>query len=128
MLRTFGAAALLSIAGAAFAQTAQPGSTTPSVAPSDTPSVAPSQTPSVTPSETSSVTTSQTPVVTPSAPATPATVPPLHSPGMIPHSGPPAVGGLSRCENLLGTDKDRCQQQERAGITTGAAGATAPRQ
>ena len=120
MLRMVSAAALLSIAGAAFAQTAQPGSTTPSVTPSDTPSVAPSDAPSVTPS--------QSPVATPSAPAAPATVPPLHSPGMIPHSGPPAVGGLSRCENLLGTDKDRCQQQERAGITNGATGATAPRQ
>lgn len=117
MLKTFGAAALLSMAGVAFAQATQPGATTPSVTPSDTPSVTPSQTPGVTPS--------QTPVLTPSAPAT---VPPPQSPGMIPHSGPPAVGGLSKCENLLGTDKDRCQEQERAGIGAGATGSTAPRQ
>lgn len=123
MLRTIGAAALLSMAGVAFAQATQPGYTTPSVTPSDTPSVTPSQTPGVTPSQTPAVSSSQTPVVTPSAPATVPSVPP---PGVTPHSGPPAVGGLSKCENLLGTDKDRCQQQERAGIPSGASGTTAP--
>lgn len=122
MLRTFSAAALLSIAGAAFAQSTPPGSATPSVTPSDTPSVTQSDTPSVTPSQTPAVTSSQTPVITPSAPATSATVP---VPPMTPHSNPAAVGGLSKCENLLGTDRDRCQQQERAG---GATGSTVPRQ
>ena len=115
MLRTFSAAALLSIAGAAFAQSTQPGSATPSVTQSDTPSVTQSDTPSVTPSQTPAVSPSQTPVSPPSTPA------------MTPHSNPAAVGGLSKCENLLGTDKDRCQQQERA-AAGGAIGSTAPRQ
>ena len=118
MPRTLSAAALLLIAGVAFAQITQPGNTTPGVTPSETPSVTPSDTPSVTPSQTPAVTPPQPPMVTPSAPATSASVP----------SGPPAVGGLSRCENLLGTDKDRCQQQERAGLGGGATGSTAPRQ
>jgi hypothetical protein len=91
------AAALLAIASVAFGQST--GSSTPSVTPSYTPSVTPSQTPSVTPSQTPSVAPSQTPSVTPSeAP----------------------VGGLSKCENLLGFDKDKCLQQERAG--TGGTG------
>ena len=63
----------------------------------------PSQTPSVTPSETPSVTPSQTPSVAPSQP-----------PSI-------AVGGLSRCENLLGDEREKCQKEERAG-----AGATGP--
>ena len=128
MLRTFSAVALLSLAGVAFAQTTQPGNTTPSITPpSDTPSVTPSDTPSVTPSQTPAVIPSQTPVVTPSAPATSATVPSLPAPPTTPHSGPPTVGGLSKCENMLGTDRDRCQQQERAGVS-GATGSTVPRQ
>jgi hypothetical protein len=91
------AAALLAMASVAIAQST--GSSTPSVTPSYTPSVTPSQTPSVTPSQTPSVAPSQTPSVTPSeAP----------------------VGGLSKCENLLGFDKDKCLQQERAG--TGGTG------
>jgi hypothetical protein len=71
-----------------------------------TPSVPPSATPSVTPSETPSVTPSQAPTVT-QTPVTP----------------PSAVGGLGKCENLIGIDKDKCLQQERAG---GATGSTAP--
>lgn len=93
MLKTLTAAALLAIAGAAFAQS--------------TPSVTPSQTPAVTPSQTPSVTPSQAPVVTPTP------VPP-----------PAAVGGLSRCENMIGADKDACLQQERAGTGSTAPGST----
>jgi hypothetical protein len=93
MLKILTSAALLALAGAAFAQS------TPSVTPSATPSVTPSDTPSVTPSQAPTVT--QTPITPPSA-----------------------VGGLSKCENLIGTDKDKCLQEERAG---GGTGSTAPR-
>jgi hypothetical protein len=107
------AAALLAMASVAFAQST--GSSTPSVTPSYTPSVTPSQTPSVTPSQTPSVTPSQTPSVTPSQ--TPS-VTPSQTPSVTPSETP--VGGLSKCENLLGFDKDKCLQQERAG--TGGTG------
>ena len=103
MLKTLTTAALLALAGAAFAQS------TPSVTPSDTPSATPSQTPSVTPSQIPSVTPSEAPVVTPT-PITP----------------PSAVGGLGKCENLIGTDKDKCLQNERAGTgSTASASASA---
>lgn len=96
MLKTFSAAALLAIAGTAFAQTT-PGT------PSSTPSITPSQTPAITPSQTPSITPSQTPSISP-APVTP----------------PSAVGGLSRCENMIGTDRDTCLRNERAaGGSTG---------
>ncbi len=91
MLKTLTSAALLAIAGVAFAQS------TPNVTPSATPSVTPSDTPSVTPSQAPTVT--QTPITPPSA-----------------------VGGLGKCENLIGTEKDKCLQEERAGGT----GSTAP--
>jgi len=107
MLKIYSAATLLALAGAAFAQTSTapgtPPSTLPSTAPgtpSETPAVAPSQTPSVTPSQTPAVTPSQTPSVS----STPNPVIP-----------PQAVGGLSKCENMIGADKDTCLQQERAG-------------
>jgi hypothetical protein len=109
-------AALLS-AGAALAQTA-PGQTSPSVTPSQTPSVAPSQTPSVTPSETPAVTPSQAPVI--GGPA-PAVVPPATT-----------VGGMSQCQNMIGGDRDKCLQEERAatagsgGRAAGAGGSHAP--
>ena len=96
------AAALLAMASGSFGQ--YTGSSTPSVTPSDTPSVTPSQTPSVTPSQTPSVTPSQT----------------------------PTIGGLSRCENLIGIDRDKCHQDERAGTgstsgrAAGAGGSHAP--
>ena len=107
------AAALLAMASVAFAQST--GSSTPSVTPSYTPSVTPSQTPSVTPSQTPSVTPSQTPSVTPS-----------QTPSVTPSEAP--VGGLSKCENLLGFEKDKCLQQERAGTggTGPGAGTMAP--
>jgi hypothetical protein len=101
MLKTAVATALLALAGTAFAQST---SQTPSVTPSQTPSVTPSQTPSVTPSQTPSVTPSQTPSVTSS-------------------QTPSAVGGLSRCENLIGIERDKCMQDERAG--TGSTGGRA---
>jgi hypothetical protein len=103
MLKILTSAALLAIAGAAFAQS------TPGVAPSDTPSTTPSQTPSVTPSQTPSVTPSPAPqVAAPTVTQTPVTP-------------PAAVGGLGKCENLIGTDKDKCLQEQRAGVggTTG---------
>jgi hypothetical protein len=80
----------------------------PAVSPSQSPSVTPSQTPSVTPSQTPSVTPSQTPSVSSTTPVTP----------------PTAVGGLSKCENMIGTEKDTCLQQERAG--TGSTQPSAP--
>ena len=107
MLKTLTTAALLALAGTAFAQS------TPSITPSDTPSVTPSQTPSVTPSQTPSVTPSQTPSVTPS-PAPVVTQTPI--------TPPAAVGGLGKCENLIGTEKDKCLQEQRAG----AGGTLAP--
>lgn len=99
MLKIFSAAALVAITSVALAQS------TPSTTTSDTPSVAPSTTPSVTPSQTPSVTPSQAPSVT-----------------QTPISPPSAVGGLGKCENLIGTEKDKCLQEERAGGT----GSTAP--
>jgi len=96
MLKTLSTAALLAVAGAVFAQTT----------PSQTPAVTPSQTPAVTPSQAPAVTPSQGPIVSPS-PVTP----------------PAAVGGLSRCENMIGLERDSCMQQQRAGAGTGS---TAP--
>ena len=98
MLKTLSTAVLLAVAGAAFAQGA-PSPTSPTE-PYPSPSITPSQTPAVTPSQTPAITPSQTPAVMPS---------------QIP-------GGLSRCENMIGLDRDSCMQQERAG-----AGSTAPR-
>lgn len=107
MLKNLSAVALLTMAGAAFAQS------TPSVTPSDTPSVTPSQTPSVTPSQTPSVAPSDTPSVTPQAPTVTQT----------PIITPSAVGGLGKCENLIGTEKDKCLQDERAGTGSTGTGA-----
>ena len=107
MFKLSSAVAALALAGAAIAQSTQPGQTTPSVTPSDTPAVTPSQTPGATP-----------PAVIP------ATRPPVIGEG--------AVSGLSRCENLLGFDKDKCLQDERSGTTSsagrpaGAGGSHAP--
>lgn len=71
--------------------------------PSTTSPTAPTTSPSVTPSQTPAVTPSQTP-----APVTP----------------PAAVGGLSRCANMIGTERDSCMQQERAGTGSTAPGST----
>jgi hypothetical protein len=106
ILATSAAAALLLMGSASFAQTTQPGQTTPSVAPSSTPAVTPSDTPAVTPSQTPGVPS------TPPAPGSPAAV--LGTPAPVIGAGP--VGGLSRCENMIGLDKDRCQQEERAAM------------
>jgi hypothetical protein len=105
MLKSLTTAALLAMAGTAFSQS------TPGVAPSDTPSVTPSQTPSVTPSQTPSVSPSPTPNVT-TSPAPQVSAPTVTQTPITP---PAAVGGLGKCENLIGTDKDKCLQQERAG-------------
>ena len=102
---------LLFFAGAALAQTTQPGETTPSVTPSQTPAVTPSQTPAVSPSQT---------------------------PAVIPQTQPPttqaptaiAPGGMSQCQNMIGAERDTCLQNEKrpAGTGSGAAGTqnTAP--
>jgi hypothetical protein len=97
MLKTLSTAVVLALAGTAFAQTT----------PSQTPAVTPSQTPAITPSQTPAITPSQTPAVTPS-PVTP----------------PAAVGGLSRCENMIGMERDSCMQQERAGTGSTGPGST----
>lgn len=107
MLKLSSAAAALMLAGAAIAQSTEPGQTTPSVTPSDTPAVTPSQAP---------------------APTQPAVIPATRPPVI----GEGAVSGLSRCENLIGFDKDKCQQDERNGTTSsagrpaGAGGSHAP--
>jgi len=107
MLRLYSAAAALILAGAALAQSTQPGETTPAATPSETPAVTPSQTPA-----------------TQSPPVIPATRPPVIGEG--------AVSGLSRCENMIGFDKDKCLQEERGGTASsagrpaGAGGSHAP--
>jgi len=95
-------AAMITMASASFAQT-QPGQTTPSVAPSETPAVTPSQTPAVTPSQTPSVTPSTgAPIVGGPAPAV----------GGIEER---PVAGLSKCENMLAFEREKCLQDERTG-------------
>ena len=37
---------------------------------------------------------------------------------------PGAVGGLSRCENMIGLERDSCMQQQRAGTGSTAPGST----
>ena len=106
MFKLLSLAAALALSSGVFAQTTQPGQTTPSVTPSDTPAVTPSQTPAVTPSQPPAVTPSQTPSVTQTS-----------RPPMI---GESAVGGMSRCENMIGMEKDRCLQEERAAAASGA--------
>jgi hypothetical protein len=106
MLKTLITAVLLGVAGAALAQTTP--SQTPAVTPSQSPAITPSQTPAVTPSETPAVTPSQGPTIAPSVSPSPVTP-------------PGTVGGLSRCENMIGLERDSCmQQQQRAG--TGSTG------
>jgi hypothetical protein len=122
--KSFASAVLLAFAGAAFAQP-QPGQTTPSVTPSETPAVTPSQSPAVTPSQSPAVTPSQSPSETPSQSPS---VPPSQSPSAISPTAPRAVGGMSQCQNLIGADRDKCLQEERAATTGGTgAGTTAPR-
>ena len=94
MLKLPSLLSLVLFAGAALAQTTQPGQTTPSVTPSQTPSVTPSQTPAVSPSQT---------------------------PAVIPQSQPPttqpstavAPGGMSQCQNMIGAERDTCLQNEK---------------
>jgi hypothetical protein len=129
MLKILSAATLLAIAAASFAQTTQPGQTTPSVTPSDTPAVTPSQTPAVTPSQTPP--SQQAPIVSPPSGA-PVVSPPSGAPvvgGPAPTVGrieERAVGGLSKCENMLGFEKEKCLQDEQRAATgaTTAPGAT----
>jgi hypothetical protein len=128
VLKILSAAALLAIAAASFAQTTQPGQTTPSVTPSDTPAVTPSQTPAVTPSQTPP--SQQAPIVSPQSGA-PIVSPPSGAPVVSPPSGAPvvggpaptvgrieerAVGGLSKCENML-FEKEKCLQDEQRAAT-----------
>lgn len=119
MLKILSAAALLAIAAASFAQTTQPGQTTPSVTPSDTPAVTPSQTPAVTPSQTPP--SQQAPIVSPPSGA-PIVSPPSGAPvvgGPAPTVGrieERAVGGLSKCENML-FEKEKCLQDEQRAAT-----------
>lgn len=103
MLKLFSAAMLLVAAAAAFAQ-AQPDRTTPSVAPTQTPAVTPSQTPSVTPS-------TGAPIV--------GTTPPA------PVVEQRQLGGVSRCENMLAFERDKCLQDE-SSAAGGATRAPAP--
>ena len=111
MLKLPSLISLVFLAGAASAQTTQPGQTTPSVTPSQTPAVTPSQTPAVSPS--------QTPAVIPQS-QPPTTQPPISV----------APGGMSQCQNMIGAERDTCLQNEKrpAGTGSGAAGAsnTAP--
>ena len=102
MLKLPSLISLLFFAGAALAQTTQPGQTTPSVTPSETPAVTPSQTPAVSPSQT---------------------------PAVIPQSQPPtaqqapmvvAPGGMSQCQNMIGAERDTCLQKEKQPAGTGS--------
>ena len=103
MLKTLSTAALLALAGAAFAQSTPPhASVTPFASPSD----------------------HAFPNARGDAVANAGVTPPPRSNACVAHrlSHPVAVGGLSRCENMIGLDRDSCMQQERAGT-----GSTAPR-
>ena len=115
ILRSFTFAGLLSLASVAFAQP-QSGVTPPSVTPSDTPAVTPSQAPAVTPSQPPPVTPSQSPAVTPS-----------QTPSVASPNAPRPVGGMSQCQNLIGADRDKCLQDERAATTGGAGAGTTTR-
>jgi hypothetical protein len=54
-------------------------------------------------------------------------VSPSQSPSTISPTAPRAIGGMSQCQNLIGADRDRCLQDERAATMGGAgAGTTAP--
>ena len=97
MLKLPSLISLLFFAGAALAQTTQPGETTPSVTPSQTPAVTPSQTPAVIPQ-------SQPPTTQP--------------PTAI------APGGMSQCQNMIGAERDKCLQEEKKPAAVGATGTT----
>jgi hypothetical protein len=98
MFKLLSIAACLTLASAAIAQSNQPGRTTPSVSPSETPAVTPSQTPTVTVGEA--------------------------APAPVIEQRP--VGGLSKCENVLAFEKEKCLQDERAGAGATGAQHTAP--
>ena len=115
ILKSFTFAGLLTLASVALAQP-QSGLTPPSTTPSDTPSVTPSQTPGVTPSQTPSATPSQ-----------PLSVTPSQTPSAASPSEPRPVGGMSQCQNLIGADRDKCLQDERAATTGGAGAGTTAR-
>jgi hypothetical protein len=123
-LKSIASAALLALTSAAFAQP-QSGLTPPSVTPSDTPAVTPSDTPTVTPSQSPSAAPSQSPPAAPSE--TPSVTPPQSPSSTSSQSGgmsstaPRPVGGMSQCQNMIGADRDKCLQEERA-----ASGSTAP--
>jgi hypothetical protein len=91
MLRTLTAATLLAVAGASLAQT-QAGQTAPSIPASETPAVTPTQTPAATPSG--------------------------RPPAPVIEERP--VGGLSKCENALAFDREKCLQEERAAAARSA--------
>lgn len=69
-----------------------------------------------------------TPSVTPSP--TPGVIPPSQPPVIV--GGPaPAIGGVSKCENLIGTEKEKCLREDAAtgstgGRAAGAGGSHAP--
>ena len=122
MLRIIGAAVLVAFAGASFSQT-QPYQTTPgaapptpSAAPADKPAATPSPAPAIAPPQTSAVTPSETPSVTPSTGA-PIVGGPAPVRGGIEER--PLVG-LSKCENLLAFEKEKCMQEERVAASAGA--------
>lgn len=118
MLKLYCTAFLLALAGVASAQTSTAPGTPPSTIPSTSPGTPPSATPSVTPSQTPAVSPSQTPAVAPSETPAVTSQPSATIPGPV--TPPSMVGGLSKCENMIGADKDTCLKQERAG--TGSTG------
>jgi len=101
--RLLGLIALLAVTGGAAAQSTN----APATAPSDTQGAAPATAPSAAPSTAPAPAPSGAPNA-----ATTQTTPP---PSAAPARGDTAVGGLSRCENMLGNDRDACFQKERAG-------------
>jgi hypothetical protein len=109
--RLLGLIALLAVTGGAAAQSTNAPATAPSDTPSTAPAAAPSAAPSTAPATAPSNMPSTAPSGTPNATATPSTPPPSAAPAR----GETAVGGMSKCENMLGNDRDACFQKERAG-------------
>ena len=112
ILRLLSLIALLAVTGGVVAQSTN----TPATAPSDTPYAPPATAPSTAPSNTPSTAPSAAPNTAPSTAPNAAAAPiPGAAPAPTPARGDTAVGGMSKCENMLGNDRDACFQKERAG-------------
>jgi hypothetical protein len=54
-------------------------------------------------------------------------VPPSQTPSAASPNASRPVGGMSQCQNLIGADRDKCLQDERAATTGGAGAGTTAR-